>query len=233
MDRSLSDRDGVSEMVAGRRVGRRRMSIGELLEWAFQRELVSLDFDEIQTVSGMSGAGVGVEYILMERAMLGCRVDGGGRSDPHPDAEIVASALAAIPDVFGGRRAAIWVADLARSGRAPDWMQDAVPRLYPVDWRTNRYGRHAKTDDASGLGVYGWPHQARRNRKGVIVHDVVHYCPCYWAPTASTIASARRAYLDWWNILRELRATFQMYGGLMCHDVTDEMPPMQPWKKNA
>ncbi|MGQ3486103.1 hypothetical protein [Roseovarius pacificus] len=210
----------------------RSVGIRELLEWAFQRELASLDFDEITTVGGGAPPGIGMEYIMMERAKLGCRVDGGGRSDPHPDAEIVASALAALPERVGGRRMAIWIAELARAGREPDWYQNETPRYGPAEWHINPHGARAVRRDAAELGQTGWPPVKRRNRKGVIVTDPVYYCPVTVSPNPSQIAAARRAYLSWWGALLELRDTFRLYTDLSAHVVTDEMPPLSPWRKN-
>ena len=222
------------QMQRGDRLRRgkvRLVSIRGLLEWAFQRELASLDFNEVQSSSGWLPSSVSMEYRMMEQAKLGCRVDGGGRSDPHPDADIVVSALAALPQALGGRRTAMWIAELARAGREPDWMPDARPRLVPGDTHTNRHGTFARTEDAAGLGAAGWPRQPRRNRKGVVVYDRVLFCPARWYPTGSQIAAARRAYLQWWSVLLELRNTFQIHNNLSAHVVTDDMPVMSPWKK--
>lgn len=82
------------------RIGKREVGVLSLIEWAFQREHASLDFDEIASENG-ARPGVDTIWHLMEGKRLGCRVDGGGRSDPHHDADIVASALAVLPDVYG------------------------------------------------------------------------------------------------------------------------------------
>lgn len=213
--------------------GVRSISIQGLIEWAFQRELASLDFNEVQSTSGWVPSSVSMEYRMIEQARLGCRVDGGGRSDPHPDADIVASALAALPDAHGGRRTALWMAELARAGRVPDWMPDAVPRLLPDNTHTNRHGSRAAIVDARELGHDGWAPQPRRNRKGIVVHDSVSYCPCHWYPTGSQIAGARRSYFHWWSALLELRSTFQLCCNLTSFRVSDVMPDMKPWNKTV
>lgn len=207
------------------------VSILELLHWAFARECASIDFDEL--ANSADGVVVGVDTIwrLMQNKELGCRVDGGGRSDPHPDADIVASAVAALPEGCGGRKMAVTVAELARIDGRPDWMQNDATKIFPMDTHTNRWGVHAKTEDAARLGENGWPAQPRRNRKGVIVMDKVLFCPVAVRPMPNEIARVRRAYLRWWGALRELRDTFRVYGGLTAFEVALGMPPRTPWEK--
>lgn len=221
-----------SATAEGQQRGLKVVSIQRLIEWAFQKELASLDFNEVQSSSGWVPPSVSMEYRMMQQARLGCRVDGGGHSDPHHDADIVASAMAALPEARGGRRTALWMAELARAGREPDWMDGAVPRLYPDDVHTNRHGRRARTADASTLGSNGWPAQPRRNKKQIVVHEKVMHCPCHWRPTQSQIGAARRSYLHWWAALLELRTTFQLHSNLTAFVVNDVMPVMEPWKKH-
>lgn len=216
------------------RVARAKKPIGiqELLVWAFRRECAQLDFpgDELRA-AGYGYASATARFI--QQGQLGCSVDGGGRSDPHPDADLVASAVAVLPEAVGGQRMALSIAELARADVAPDWMPGAVPRFYPADTHTNRHGVHAKTADAATLGDAGWPAQPRRNRKGVVVHDAVKYSPVVVRPSPSQIAQARRVYLDWYRALFELRTTFQISGDLSAFVVTDQMPPMAPWQKRG
>lgn len=214
--------------VGGQRV-KRAIGIQELLVWAFRRECAQLDFPgEEFRASGYGYASSTVRIIQHEQ--LGCSVDGGGRSEPHPDADLVASAVAVLPETVGGRRMAISIVEWARSDSAPDWMPGATPRIYPADTHTNRHGLRAKTEDAAGLGASGWPAQPRRNRKGVIVHDKVLYSPVIIRPGAADIARARRVYLDWYRALSELRCTFQIAGDLTAFEVTDQMPVRAPWR---
>ena len=92
------------------------------------------------------GFGFGLEYVLLQRAALGCKVDGGQHkmgSYTHPDAEVIAAAVAGMPDSLGGIRMAISVAEMARAGITPNWMPGAVPRCVPVDMKRNRHGDRA------------------------------------------------------------------------------------------
>lgn len=223
----------VQAVMMGNRVSRaavQPISILGLLDWAFRAECAQLDFDNLG--SRASGWGyVSSTAAILQHEQLGCRIDGGGRSDPHPDADVVAAAVAALPEARGGRGMAIRIAELARAGAVPDWMPGAMPRVVPVDTHTNRHGTHAVTLDAARLGSLGWQAQPRRNRKGVVVHDPVQYCPVVVRPSVSEIARARRAYLDWWGALRDLRETFRLYGGLCAFEVTEAMPRRVPWQK--
>ncbi|NVK57313.1 MAG: hypothetical protein HWE26_17050 [Alteromonadaceae bacterium] len=194
-----------------------QVTILQLLEWAFQRELVSLDFDPIERMV----PDFGMEYVMIERARLGCRVDGGGRSDPHPDADAVADALVALPVARGGRRMALTIAELARAGQVPDWGQGAEPRCRPVGWRQTRHGKFAKTESA-GSATY-------ISRGRTRTFDM-RYCPVTIYNGAREIAAKRRAYLLWWSALMELRDTFRIYGGLSAHLVLAAMPPKAPWR---
>ncbi|MEM9845001.1 MAG: hypothetical protein AAF965_09400, partial [Pseudomonadota bacterium] len=163
---------------------RKPISIQKLLEWAFADECASIDFEDPGTLSG-NLPSFGMEYILMERQRLGCQVDGGGRSDPHPDADLVASAVAVLPVERGGRQMAVQIAELARARAVPDAMIGQKPKCEPLDWVCNRPGGRAKTETIG---------QASDLRKGRKVDVPVRVCPVTYKPTAAKIAAARRNY---------------------------------------
>ena len=74
-------------------MARRDISIRAALEWAFGVEKAQLELPEPEGVF-REGYGFGLEYILMQRAALGCRIDAGRHkmgSYTHPDAEVVAA----------------------------------------------------------------------------------------------------------------------------------------------
>ena len=74
------------------------------------------------------------EYILLKRAALGRKVDGGQYkigSFTHKDAKAIAATVAGIPESLAGKRMTISVVELARAGLTPDWMFGAVPRFVP------------------------------------------------------------------------------------------------------
>lgn len=198
------------------------VSIQELLEWAFRSECAQLEFDEIRASSGAPIQSYGAEYLLIQRQLLGCKIDGGGRSEPHPDAEIVASAVAALPVSHGGRPMAIRIAELARAGMVPDWAPGARMICEPVQWQSQlKHGRrHAKTV-AVGKERYVY--------RGRLREYEVRLCPVRFRNDADYLASLRREYLRWWSALRELRETFRVYGGLSAFAVTGTMPVMWPW----
>ena len=115
--------------AGGARV-KRALGVQAALEWAFQVEKAQLELPVRRDIN-QEGFGFGLEYVLIQRARLGCKVDGGGRSSQsytHQDAEVVAATLAGMPDSLGGKRMAIYVAELARAGMTPDWLPGVVQR---------------------------------------------------------------------------------------------------------
>lgn len=199
--------------------GPRTLSVVRALQWAFAVEQVSVEFDEVNP----DAYTVGCDPIwrMMRQAELGCRVDGGGTSRRADDAEVVASIVARLPVAQGGKAMALIVAHHARTCSAPDPMIDATPRVVPRDgWRLTKHGEFARTE------VVGHVETVYRGRK--VVHDLVA-CPVSYAPSAAQIASARRGYLDWWGALLHLRHELATCG-LASIEVTQEMPPMTPWR---
>jgi hypothetical protein len=118
---------------AGSRSVKRALSVQAALEWAFRIEQAQLELPLHPDVTE-EGFGFGLEYVLLQRAVLGCKIDGGQHKIggyTHEDAEVIAATVAGIPDSLGGKRMAIRVAELARAGLTPDWMPGAVPRCVP------------------------------------------------------------------------------------------------------
>ena len=227
----------VSVAGAGRRAAavapaKRAVSVQRILEWAFRDECAPLHLDSPVEPEGHR-PGISTIWVMMQRGNLGCQIDGGGRSDPHEDAEVVAAIVAGLPDAHGGFRMAVQIAELSRAGMVPDAMVGSVPRLHPQGVVINRHGVRGKPADSVGLGDAGWRAAARCNRRGVLVVEPVLYTPCHWHPTADVIASARRRYLGWWGALHDLRSSLQGCGLLRRHTVTSVMPPMKPWDETS
>lgn len=205
---------------------RRRVDIWSLLVWAFQREAAQLDFST--TSDDFTGFGyASMTAMIAEHEQLGCRIDGGGRSDPHPDADLVADALSVLSQGCGGERMALMIAEHARAGVLPDW--NVATSIQPREWSSNQSGSRASTADAADLGASGWPHQDRINRKGVTVKDMVRYCPVIVHGGVAEVAYRRRQWLLFRLALLELRASFQYGGDLTSWFVTDQMPEARPW----
>ena len=102
---------------AGAKV-KRALGVQAALEWAFRVEQAQLELPPPKDVTE-EGFGFGLEYLLLQHAALGCKVDGGQHkigSYTHPDAEVIAATVAGLPDSLGGIRMAIRVAELARAG---------------------------------------------------------------------------------------------------------------------
>jgi len=159
----------------------------------------------------------------MQRAVLGCKVDGGQHkigSYTHEDAEVIAATVAGMPDSFGGIRMAIRVTELARAGLTPDWMPGAVPRCVPVDIKRNRHG------DRAVSVVVG---TERILVKGKWRTVDIRACPVTWRPYPEQIASARRGYEDWWAALDWVRDGLLAGGMLREVQVAEVMPKVRPW----
>lgn len=210
--------------------GKKVVGIWDLVCWAFQRECASIDF--VEQRFGQSAAPKAWDTIakMMEQNKLGCRVDGGGSSDPHHDAEIVAGALAVLPEGLGGRQAALWVADLARAGRVPDY--SARLRISPAAYQENQHGRRPAVVPSHVLGSDGWPKSYRVNRKGRTVEERIVCTPVAISPTAEEVARMRRSYTQWRLILLELKTHLQI-SHLTSFCVSDVLPPRCPWQKEG
>ncbi len=137
---------------------KRALGVQAALEWAFRVEQAQLELPPPKDVTE-EGFGFGLEYVLLQRAMLGCKVDGGQHkmgSYTHPDAEVIAATVAGMPDSLGGIRMAIQVAELARAGSDPGLDAGRRPALRAVGnkdqpaWRAgnNHRRRHRAGEDA-------------------------------------------------------------------------------------
>lgn len=202
---------------------KRPMSVQQALEWAFRVEHAQLELPEPPDPERGQGFGFGLEYVLLQRAALGCKVDGGQfkiGSYTHEDAEVIAATVAGMPDSLGGKRMAIRVAELARAGLTPDWMPGAVPRCVPVDVKRNRYG-----DRAVSI-VVG---TERVLVKGTWRNVEVRACPVTFRPDTSQIEAARRDYQAWWQALGWVQEVLIAGGMFREVEVTAAMPKVQPW----
>ncbi len=201
--------------------GRRQLGVQAILEWAFRVEKAQLELPLLKDVSG-EAVGFGMEYILLQRGALGCKVDGGRHkmgSYTHPDAEVIAATVAGMPDSLGGIRIAIQVAELARAGMTPDWLPGVVPRCVPAETKINQHGERASTI------VVGTERVLSRGKWRMIE---VLACPVTWRPHPEQIASARRGYEEWWQALDWVRDGLIAGGMLREIEVTAAMPRTQP-----
>lgn len=197
----------------------RHLPVQAALEWAFGAEKVRLDFGDVPEWHN----GTDTVWRLMQRGLVGCEIDGGGRSPAHADAEVIASFVAALPAEHGGRGMAVRVAELARAGLVPDCLAGAQARCVPVAWhRANQGDPMARTEV---VGEVETVHRGRRVRRPVLA------CPVTYAPSAQQIGAARRGWLDWWGALLHLGCALRASGRLESVVVTPDMPPMTPWRK--
>jgi hypothetical protein len=203
---------------------KRALGVQAALEWAFRVEQAQLELPPPKNVPE-EGFGFGLEYVLLQRATLGCKVDGGQHkigSYTHADAEVIAATVAGMPDSLGGIRMAISVAELARAGVTPDWMPGVVPRCVPLDMKRNRHGDHA-------VSVVVGAEKVLVSGKWRTIE--VRACPVTWRPHPEQIASARRGYEDWWQALDWVRDGLAAGGMLRDLEVTAAMPKVRPWRR--
>ena len=207
---------------AGGKKVKRALGVQAALEWAFRVEQAQLELPPRKD-GAEEGFGFGLEYILLQRAILGCKIDGGQHKMGgyvHADAEVIAATVAGMPDTLGGKRMAISVAELARAGLAPDWMPGAVPRCVPVEVRCNQHGERAITI------VVGTERIQTRGKWRTVE---VLACPVTFSPHPHQIEAARRAYHDWWRALGWVGEGLIAGGMLRDIEVTAAMPKAKPW----
>ncbi|MCE8531725.1 hypothetical protein KBY26_20970 [Ruegeria pomeroyi] len=207
--------------TGGTRV-KRALGVQAALEWAFRVEKAQLELPLPQDANE-EGFGFGLEYVLLHRAALGCKIDGGQHkigTYTHEDAEVIAATVAGLPDTLGGKRMAIRVAELARAGLTPDWMPGAVPRCVPVEVKRNQHGERATTV------VVGTERVLSRGKWRTV--DVLA-CPVTYVPHPHQIEATRRAYEDWWQALGWIRDGLIDGGMLRTVEVTEAMPKVRPW----
>lgn len=204
---------------------KRALGVQAALEWAFRVEKAQLELPA-RNKDSEEGFGFGLEYILLQRAALGCKIDGGRYkigSYTHPDAEVIAATVAGLPDNLGGIRMAISIAEMARGGMTPDWMPGVVPRCVPVEAKCNQHGERATTIVVS---------TERLLSRGKWRTVEVLACPVTWRPHPEQIASARRGYEDWWLALDWVRDGLLAGQMLREVEVTALMPKLKPWQKH-
>ncbi|WP_273687525.1 hypothetical protein [Ketogulonicigenium vulgare] len=212
--------DLACQMMPARGTRYREMSIQRALEWAFGTEFARVDFDQTDSLDwDIVMGGRDTLSVLADRAILGCKVDGGGSSEPHPDAQSLAAAVKMLPDGYGGRRMAIQIMTLARAGRSPDWIRNSDVRVKPRTWAQNQHGRYAVVEDLP---------EEKKLIRGRVRRYTPQICPIIYTPDARTIAAARRNYLDWWGALTYIAWTVAhwQFDRIV---LTDAMPPMTPW----
>jgi hypothetical protein len=207
--------------AGGRRV-KRALGVQAVLEWAFRVEKAQMELPLPKDVSE-EGFSFGMEYVLLQRGALGCKVDGGQYkmgSYTDADAEVIAATVAGMPSSLGGIRMAISVAEMARAGITPNWMPGAVPRCVPVDIKRNRHGDRAVSVVVGTETVLV---------SGKLRTVEVRACPVTFSPAPQQIDAARRGYEDWWQALDWVRDGLMAGRMLREMEVTAVMPKVRPW----
>ncbi len=202
------------------RVVIRSMSIQRVLEWAFADEKAHLSFDETDAHEFDRGGVDGI-WVMMQRAKLGCMVDGGGSSPIASDAQIIAAEVAHLPEGCGGRQMVVQIAELAKARCEPDWGQTAKVACVPQGYDLDYDGKWTAHEEKVGEWSY-W--DRNRNRKTV---DLV-YCPVSYTGTAYHIRRQRQNYLAWYGALLHLQSVLSYWH--LDFELTNSMPVMTPWR---
>lgn len=195
-----------------------RMSVEQMLHWAFAREYARLD----------RGGDWSLPTIADSCAMIGRMADYGGPIDvcggvsrPCDGADQVASVVQRTLRPDEQQIVVHHALTLSR----PDWMPGAVPCCVPVDWIAPGGVRQAKTAAAG-------PAVARLNRQGRHVMEQPRMCPVTFSPHPSDIAYARRRYLNWVGaVLRLVPALGRLT--IPWVQLTNQLPPTAPWKESC
>lgn len=198
--------------------GGKVLTIRQAVDWAFGTERARLEFGDMP---GRDIPETSPLYTVMRRGALGCKIDGGGRSLPAHDADIIAAVLAKLPQDLGGRGMALRVADLARAGQTEDWGRDLRARCIPIGWRAeNQHGPQAVAE------VIG---HERIEVRGRVRECPVLWCRVTFTATADRIAAARAAWVCWRNALAWLADTLAEQGNLDRVTLAPGLPDATPW----
>ena len=203
------------------------LGVQQVLEWAFRTEKARLELPEPPDPERGDRPGFGLEYVLMQRAALGCRIDGGRYkpdSSTHEDAEVIAACVAGLPTSLGGLPMAIRIAELARAGLTPDWMPGAMPRCVPVETKRNQHGERSITIAVGTTRVLS---------RGKWRTVELRACPVTFSPHPDQIAAAHRHYAQWWLAMDWVRGGLLAGGMLRSIEVTDAMPKRTPWQQRS
>ena len=202
------------------------ISIEALLTWAYRDQMAELESETPDRVGwpGASRDGCAtVEWI----GQLGCMPDRGpsmhGLTRPERlgDASLVVTAVR----VTCRHATRDLVEHHARTGSRPDWKPTARHRLEPLGWVTlakdrRDWGARAGDELAETENWYD-PDDRREYR----------VCPLIEMDSPEITAYHRDLYAEWWDALEAMRAWLSVAGRLMQHQVTDQMPPREPWRE--
>ncbi|WP_312532054.1 hypothetical protein, partial [Paracoccus sp. (in: a-proteobacteria)] len=199
----------------------------QALEWAFATECAQLDFDDLAFCDLQAGdfdqPGRDTITTIQRRGELGCTVDGGGYNEPHPDAQIIAAAVAALPINVGGRKMASIVAECARARGVPDWRADERRGVVPCGWEMTDRGEWMAATRKLPVAEYYYP----RGRKTLTYTPEI--CRISYTGSAEVLAQRRRAYLAWYGALLHLLSDLSRCYGFEALRLTDGLPALSPW----
>ncbi|WP_312532004.1 hypothetical protein [Paracoccus sp. (in: a-proteobacteria)] len=207
----------------------REMTIQQALEWAFATECAQLDFDDLAFYELQAGdfdqPGRDTITTIQRRGELGCTVDGGGTSAPHPDALLIAGEVARLPFEVGGKKMAMRIAALARARETPDWRDDERRGVVPCGWDMTDRGEWLAATRKLAPVTY---RHARKREKRTYTPEL---CPISYGGSAAVIARRRREYLAWVGALLHLLSEMTWWR-LDTIRVVERLPPYAPWNSS-
>lgn len=199
----------------------KKVTIDLFLLWVYQAQKADIVIDhgvglhslermaDGHEVASISGDGC---YQIMMEAEIGARVDYSGRGGArlHTDADL-AHDIVKSGQVSHYHRGVIL--DYGRSGRIPDWMPDAAPRMVPL---LNKRGRLKMLRvGADGKG---------RAAACLVKPEIV----------AGYIDAKRKMYKDWHDALNSLALLLAAHRDMMTgYDVQPLTCSREPWIKSA
>lgn len=204
----------------------RSLSVQRALEWAFGAEHARMDFD-LTGAREFDRIGISPEWRIAQAHAIGCRIDGGGQTRAHPDAELIAAAVEALAlNPVYGKDMAVLVATCARAGTVPDWRGQPDRRIVPQGWDIGEDGQPMAFEVVVGEWSYVGRQRQRRTGK-------MWACPISYSGGAQSVGRARRQYLSWYGALLDLAMLLGRPGYLSDVMIVSGMPPLSPWQNTS
>lgn len=197
-----------------------RLSIEQAMTWAFVNECAGIDFDQFGAHE-FDRVGIDPLWRAAQMKILGTMVQGGGSNPPAHDAQIIASFVEQLPDELGGRRMALQIVELARARKAPNWGQGVRVACVPLEGFEMSADGLFLTGKVRRTGSdWVWRDKWRKRQEG-------QWCAVTYTGTAASVSAARANYQEWVAALIYLQAHLSR---ALCIEITDELPPFEPWK---
>jgi hypothetical protein len=217
------------------------ISLESLVVWAYRDQLVdkmtarSLDSIERQAEGrdlGYQPSPFGSGALVERAALLGTKVDGGGRSwECHRDAELLHEVVCGMPPL-----PALLIARYGRTGAAPEWRTtDPAPFAVPVAESSRSPLRHKI--ELHWYRIEGHRPKIRRGESAELVNIApgiwdlgCRACPIVYYPPLDYVKSMRDEYAAWHDAMQGLLQRLAD-AAFRDHRLTGFAAPRSPWDK--